>query len=87
MDAAREPVARFGIHFLRLQGAGGPLAASFYVDLVGNYDGVFITVGDLWALGGALMLLIRRPTKPQQPTLLEVLMKPPTTAGANGSRP
>jgi len=60
--------------FALFLGAGGPLAASFYVDLVDNYDGVFITVAALWMLGGAMMLFIRRPTKP---TLLEVLMKRP----------
>ena len=54
--------------FALFLGAGGPLAASFYVDQVGNYDGVFITVAAMWALGGAMMLLITRPTKP---TLLE----------------
>jgi len=60
--------------FALFLGAGGPLAASFYVDLVDNYDGVFITVAALWILGGTMMIFIKRPTKP---TLLEVLMKRP----------
>lgn len=60
--------------FALFLGAGGPLGASFYVDIVDSYDGVFITVAALWMLGGAMMLLIKRPTKP---TLLEVLMKRP----------
>lgn len=59
-------------------GAGGPLAASYYVDFLGSYTGVLMTVTVLWALGGAMMLLIRRPTKPAEPTLLEVLMKRPS---------
>ncbi|MBT5774068.1 MAG: hypothetical protein HOH95_06790, partial [Dehalococcoidia bacterium] len=60
--------------FALFLGAGGPQGASFYVDVVGNYDGVFITVAALWFIGGAMMLLIKRPTKL---TLLEVLMKRP----------
>ncbi len=60
--------------FALFLGAGGPQAASFYVDAVGNYDGVFIAVAALWIIGGAMMLLIKRPTKP---TLLEVLMRRP----------
>jgi len=60
--------------FALFLGAGGPLGASFYVDTVDSYDGVFITVAALWVLGGAMMLFIKRPTKP---TLLEVLMKRP----------
>jgi len=62
-------------------GAGGPQVASMYVDAVDNYDGVFITLAVLWAAGGLMMLLIRRPTKPSEPTLLEVLTKRPLAAG------
>ena len=50
--------------FALFLGAGGPLAASAYVDFVGDYDGVFISVAVMWALGGAMMLLINRPTRP-----------------------
>ena len=64
--------------FALFLGAGGPLAASAYVDFIGSYTGVFMTVTALWALGGAMVLLITRPTKPSEPTLLEVLMKRPS---------
>jgi len=67
--------------FALFLGAGGPLAASAYVDFVGSYTGVFVTVTVLWALGGVMVLFITRPTRPHQPTLLEVLMKRPTAAG------
>jgi len=63
--------------FALFLGAGGPLAASFYVDLVDNYDGVFLTVAALWGLGAVMMLFIKRPTKP---TLLEVLTRRPHSA-------
>ena len=43
---------------------------------------MFLTVTALWALGGAMVLLINRPTKPAEPTLLEVLMKRPSVNGA-----
>lgn len=66
--------------FALFLGAGGPLGASYYVDFVGSYTGVFMTVTTLWAFGGAMMLLITRPTKPAEPTLLEVLMKGPPAA-------
>ena len=68
-------------------GAGGPQVASMYVDAVNDYDGVFITLAALWFAGGLMMLLIRRPTKPHEPTLLEVLMKTPSSAGSNGTSP
>ena len=59
-------------------GAGGPQVASLYVDAVGDYDGIFLTVAALWFIGAVMMLGIRRPVKP---TLLEVLRKPPSAAG------
>ena len=71
LGAVRSIAMPFALFFA----AGGPQAASFYVDVVGNYDGAFVTVAAMWALGGAIMLLIRRPAKP---TLLEVLMRRPT---------
>ena len=67
-------VRSIAMPFALFLGAGGPLAASYYVDVVGDYDGVFLTVAALWALGGAMMLLI---TRPKKSTLLEVLMKRP----------
>jgi hypothetical protein len=45
-------------------GAGGPLAVSFYFDLVGNYDGAFFAVGVLWLVAASLVLAVRKPLKP-----------------------
>ena len=50
--------------FALVLGAGGPLAASFYVDVAGSYQGVLAGVALLWLLGGGLMLLITRPHHP-----------------------
>lgn len=73
-------VRSVALPFALLLGAGGPLGASYYVDFVGSYTGVWLTLTALWALGGAMMLLITRPTKPAEPTLLEVLTKDPSAA-------
>jgi MFS family permease len=69
-------VRSVALPFALLLAAGGPLAASFYADIVGNYDGVFLTVTALWVIGGLVMLTIRRPTKP---TLIDVLTRRPRT--------
>lgn len=63
-------VRSVALPFALFLGAGGPLAASVWVDVVGSYDGVYFTVAAMWALGGAMMLLINRPIKP---TGIEVL--------------
>lgn len=48
-------------------GAGGPLAVSYYFDIVGNYDGAFYAIGALWVLAAVLVLLVRRPQLPRRP--------------------
>ncbi len=50
--------------FALFLGAGGPLAVSFYFDVVGNYDGAFFAVGAMWVAAAALVLLVRKPERP-----------------------
>ncbi|MBM3140915.1 MAG: MFS transporter, partial [Chloroflexi bacterium] len=60
--------------FTLFLGAGGPLAVSFYFDVVGNYDGAFVVIAGLWAAAAAMVLMVRRPTR-----------LAPATPGAPGS--
>jgi sugar phosphate permease len=53
-----------GLPFSLAIGAGGPLLASVYFDRVGNYDGAFLAVGALSLLASGLVLLVRRPARP-----------------------
>jgi MFS family permease len=59
--------------FSLVLGAGGPLAVSFYFDVVGNYDGAFFAIGAMWALAAVLVLLVRRPRKPVAVVIAEGL--------------
>lgn len=42
-------------------GAGAPLAVSYYYDVVGNYDGAFLTVAASNLVSAALLLLLPQP--------------------------
>ncbi len=44
-------------------GAGGPLLASFYFDVAGDYNGAFLAVAALSFVSAVLMLLVRRPSR------------------------
>ncbi|MDA1004097.1 MAG: MFS transporter, partial [Chloroflexi bacterium] len=57
-------VRSVGMPFSLALGAGGPLAVSYYFDIVGNYDGAFFAIGGLWGLAAVLVLLVRRPRLP-----------------------
>jgi len=52
-----------GLPFALLLGAGGPLLASIYFDVVGDYNGAFLTVAGLNLLSAFLVLLVRRPPR------------------------
>lgn len=45
-------------------GAGAPLAVAAYFDRVGNYDGAFYAISALWVVAAVLILIVRRPVKP-----------------------
>jgi OFA family oxalate/formate antiporter-like MFS transporter len=52
-------------------GAGAPLAASWYFDEVGNYDGAFLAVAAMNFTAAALLLLVRKPRRaPIEPAVL-----------------
>ncbi len=55
-----------GLPFALFLGAGGPLLVSVYFDRVGNYDGAFLAVAALSLAASALVLLVRRPTRPER---------------------
>jgi len=44
-------------------GASAPLAVSFYFDIVGNYDGAFLTIAVLLVLAAVMILLVRPPAR------------------------
>jgi hypothetical protein len=44
-------------------GAGGPLLASVYFDVAGDYTGAFLAVAALSFVSATLMLLVRRPAR------------------------
>ncbi len=50
--------------FSLVVGAGAPLAASYWLDRVGNYDGAFLTVAGLNGIAALLLLRIRAPEPP-----------------------
>lgn len=50
-----------GLPFALLISAGGPLLASFYFDVAGNYDGALLTVGVLGLVAAVLVNLPRNP--------------------------
>lgn len=50
-----------GLPFALLISAGGPLLASFYFDVAGNYDGALLTVGALGLVAAVLVNLPRNP--------------------------
>jgi MFS family permease len=50
-----------GLPFSLLVSAGGPLAASFYFDIAGDYNGVLLAVAVLGVLGAILVNLPRNP--------------------------
>ena len=45
-------------------GAAGPLITALYFDAVGDYNGVFLTIGVNWLVAAALILAVRRPGPP-----------------------
>lgn len=45
-------------------GAGGPIAAGLYRDLVGSYDGAWLAFASLWLAASALILTARPPAPP-----------------------
>ena len=45
-------------------GAAGPLITALYFDAVGDYNGVFLSVGVTWVLAAILILAVRRPGPP-----------------------
>ena len=53
-----------------LIGAGAPLFVSWYYDTVGNYHGVFLGIGVLWFIAAGIVLLVRKPTKPEAVAML-----------------
>jgi MFS family permease len=54
-----------GLPFSLALSAGGPLLASIYYDAVGNYNGALLTVAALNFSAAVLMLLVRRPKRPE----------------------
>jgi hypothetical protein len=44
-------------------GAGAPLAASWYFDEVGNYNGAFLVVAAMNFTAAVLLLFVRRPQR------------------------
>lgn len=57
-------VRSMAMPFALFLGAGGPLAVSYYFDIVGNYDGAFYMMGAIWLVATALMLAVPEPVKP-----------------------
>jgi MFS family permease len=53
-----------GMPFSIVLSAGGPLFTSAYYDAVGSYDGAFQTIAASSMLAAVLMLMVRRPTRP-----------------------
>ena len=49
--------------FSLILGAGAPLAASYYFDYVGDYDGAFLAIAGLTLLAAVLLLLISPPER------------------------
>ena len=52
--------------FSLLIGSGAPLAVSYYYDVVGNYDGAFLTVAASNLIAALLILAIRPPSRSRQ---------------------
>jgi MFS family permease len=52
-----------GLPFSIVLGAGGPLLASYYFDVAGDYTGAFLAVAALSFVSATLMLLVRRPAR------------------------
>ena len=67
--------------FALFLGAGGPLAVQLYFDRVGNYDGAFLVLGLAWVLAAALILIVRRPVKPQLGGTAAPSVEPPPGRG------
>ena len=61
--------------------ASGPLAVSFYFDVVGNYYGAFIVVSVLASVAALLMLMVRKPRLPSRPGADEPPPQPPSDGG------
>jgi MFS transporter, OFA family, oxalate/formate antiporter len=53
-----------GLPFSLALSAGGPLLASIYFDVFGDYNGAFLIVAALNFTAAVLMLTVRRPTRP-----------------------
>ncbi len=62
--------------------AGGPLAASYYFDVVGNYYGAFIAVAALATIASVMILLVRKPRLPSRPDDGAPPPQPPSDGGA-----
>lgn len=54
-----------GLPFSLALSAGGPLLASVYFDVFGNYNGAFLIVAALNFTAALLMLTVRRPSRPE----------------------
>lgn len=54
-----------GMPFSLVIGAGAPLAASWYFDEIGNYDGAFLVVAAMNATAAVLLLFVRKPGRPR----------------------
>jgi MFS transporter, OFA family, oxalate/formate antiporter len=52
-------------------GAGAPLGVSYYYDIVGDYNGIFMAIAALWVLAAVLVLIVRKPTK-RSPAIAEL---------------
>jgi MFS family permease len=57
-----------GLPFSLVLGAGGPLFTSAYYDAVGNYDGALLAIAALSLLSAVLILMVRRPSRPDAVT-------------------
>jgi cyanate permease len=57
-----------GLPFSLVLGAGGPLFTSAYYDALGNYDGALLTIAALSLLSAVLILMVRRPSRPEMVT-------------------
>lgn len=54
-------VRSMALPFSLIIGAGAPLAVSYYYDVVGDYDGAFLTVAAMNLIAAALLLLLPDP--------------------------
>ena len=62
----RRQLRSAALPFALILQASSPVLSSYYFDRVGNYDGAFFTIAALAIVAMLLVLLAKRPTRPDE---------------------